>query len=62
MQKDALPDAFLELVELALQNKQTLGPQLESAVSRACKEAKNDTYLGCTLRSLLQKHGWPSDQ
>jgi hypothetical protein len=62
LQKDALPDAFWELIEIALQNKQVPRPQLESAVSRACKDAKNGTYLGCTLRFYLQKNGWPVDQ
>ncbi len=61
MQKDALPYSFWELIEVALKNKQVLGPQLESAVSRACKDAKNGTYLGCTLRFFLEKHGWPMD-
>jgi hypothetical protein len=61
VQKEALPDSFWALIELALQQSAPSRHEVLAKVSEACSETQKCTYLGSTLRFYLRKHGWPAD-
>ena len=65
LQGNEVPEGIWELVQLALQAYNSAQApsraELDAAIQHACRETKTGTYLGSTLRFLLEKHGCPAD-